>query len=92
MSRFLLEIPHDSDKVACNKAIRFLLESGSHFLSNADWGCADGDHRALLIVDVESREDAQAIVPPALRADARVVRLIKFVVDPGDGKIRQQAG
>lgn len=92
MSRFLLEIPHDSDKVACNRAIRIVLESGSHFLSNADWGCADGDHRALLVVDVESREEAQAILPPALRAGARIVRLIKFVVDPGDGKVRQQAG
>lgn len=90
MSRYLLEIPHDSDKVACTKAIRILLESGSHFLSNADWGCADGDHRAWLVVDVGSREEAQSILPPELRPGARIVRLIKFVVDPGDGRVRKR--
>jgi hypothetical protein len=92
MTRFLLEIPHDSDKVACNRAIRIVLESGSHFLSNADWGCLDGDHRAIMVVDVESRQEAQAILPPALRTDARIVQLNKFAIEPGGRKIRQQGG
>jgi hypothetical protein len=92
MTRFLIEIPHDSDKIACTKVVRAFLSSGSHFLSNADWGCQDGDHRAWMVVDVASREEAQAIVPPALRPDARVVRLVKFVLDPKDDRVRSSAG
>jgi hypothetical protein len=92
MTRFLIEIPHDSDKIACTKVVRAFLSSGSHFLSNADWGCQDGDHRAWMVVDVASREEAQAIVPPALRPDARVVRLVKFVLDPKDDRVRSAAG
>ena len=90
MARYLVEIPHDSDKVACNAAIRIVLESGSHFLSNADWGCLDGDHRAWLVVDVDSREQAQQIVPPELRARAHIVRLIKFEMDAGGRRILQR--
>ena len=92
MTRFLIEIPHDSDKIACTKVVRALLSSGSHFLSNADWGCQDGDHRAWMVVDVASREEAQAIVPPAMRAEARVVKLVKFVLDPEDDRVRSAAG
>jgi len=92
MTRFLIEIPHDSDKIACAKVVRTFLGSGSHFLSNADWGCADDDHRAWMIVEAASREEARAIVPPALRAEARVVRLVKFVLDPEGDRIRSAAG
>ncbi len=87
MPRFLIEIPHSSDKIACTKVVREFLSSGSHFLSNADWGCADGDHRAFMIVDLPTKGDAQAIVPPAFRADARVVRLVKFGLDERDGRV-----
>ena len=84
MARYLLEIPHESDKIACTRAVQLLLSSGSHFLSNADWGCADDDHRAWLVVDVESREEAVAILPPALRPTAHIVRLIKFDLNPAN--------
>jgi hypothetical protein len=93
MARFLIEIPHDSDKIACAKVVRIFLSSGSHFLSNADWGCADGDHRAWMVVETPGREEALAIVPPGLRDGARVVQLVKFVLEPGDpasARVRQE--
>lgn len=93
MARFLIEIPHDSDKIACAKVVRIFLSSGSHFLSNADWGCADGDHRAWMLVEAGSREEALAIVPPGLRGEAHVVQLVKFVLEPGDpasARVRQE--
>lgn len=34
-----------------------------------------------MIVDVDSKEDARAIVPPPLRAEARIIGLNKFALD-----------
>jgi hypothetical protein len=81
MPRYLIEVPHESDPIACAKAVQIFLSTGSHFLTNADWGCHDGDHRAWMIVDVATRDEARAIVPPGYRADARVVGLNKFELE-----------
>jgi hypothetical protein len=81
MPRFLIEVPHESEVVACTKAVRVFLETGSHFLTHADWGCMDGDHRAWMIVDAESKEEARAIVPPAFRSLARIVGLNEFSLE-----------
>lgn len=75
MSRFLVEVPHEAGALECIRAIEIFLRTGSHFLSRADWGCLDGDHRAWMIVDVDSKEQARAIVPAAYRAGARIVSL-----------------
>ncbi|HEY6866162.1 MAG TPA: hypothetical protein VI792_02830 [Candidatus Eisenbacteria bacterium] len=81
MTRFLIEVPHESDTLACARAIHVFLSTGSHFLSRADWGCLDGVHSAWMIVDVESKAEALAIVPPAFRANARIVGLNYFTMD-----------
>lgn len=81
MPRFLIEVPHSSDTLACTRVVHVFLTSGSHFLSNADWGCKDGVHKAWFIVDVESKEEARLIVPTAFRAEARVIGLTKFHLD-----------
>ena len=80
MARFLVEVPHERDTVACAWAIDMFLKTGNHFLTHADWGCMDGDHRAWIIVDVESKDEARCIIPPALRNQARVVQLNAFTV------------
>lgn len=80
MPRFLIEVPHESDKNACTRAVQFFLNTGSHFLTNADWGCLDDDHRAWFIADVATREDARNIVPPPFRDAARIVQLNKFAM------------
>ena len=81
MAKFLIEVPHDPDTAACARVVHVFLTSGSHFLTQADWGCMDGDHRAWIIVDVANKLEAVAIVPPALRASARVVGLNQFSID-----------
>jgi len=50
-------------------------------MTNADWGCKDGVHNAWMIVDVESKNDAKTILPPAFRSQAKITSLIKFEVD-----------
>jgi hypothetical protein len=55
MPRFLIEVPHEAEKIACARAVRLLLQTGSHYLTHADFGCGDGDHRGWIIVEVEAR-------------------------------------
>jgi hypothetical protein len=89
MPKFLIEVPHDKEPIACAQAIQFFQASGSHFLANAEWGCLDGEHKAWMIVDVPTREDAESIVPPAFRSEARIVRLNRFDMDDADEILRQ---
>lgn len=80
MARFFIEVPHEADPVVCAHAVRIFLKSGSHFLTNADWGCRDGEHKAWITVEVNSKEEAQRILPPAYRAQAKIVQLNKFTM------------
>jgi hypothetical protein len=80
MSRFLIEVPHEEEELACARIVKVFLASGSHFLANADWGCADGNHSAWMIVDVESKDDARNIVPPSMRHQARIIGLNDFTM------------
>lgn len=78
MPNFLIEVPHEEDVVACAHAVKIFLESGSHFLTHADWGCKDGVHKAWIIIDVDSKDQARAILPAAYRSQAKIVQLNKF--------------
>ncbi len=88
MPRFLIEVPHEENTLACAKAVKVFLESGSHFLTHADWGCKDGDHKAWLMVDVDSKDQARAILPPAYRHDAKIVQLNYFTLEEIDELLR----
>lgn len=78
MARFLIEIPHEAETMACARVVRVFLATGSHLLGNADWGCMDGVHVAWLIVDVDNKAEARSIIPPAFRGDAKITALNKF--------------
>lgn len=78
MARYLIEVPHEANVIACTHAVQVFLRTGSHFMTHADFGCADGEHKAWLTVEVGSREDARRILPPMLRGQARIVKLSKF--------------
>ena len=84
MQKFLIEVPHDSDELGCAQVIRTFLETGSHYLTHAEWGCEDGDHKAWLIVEAADREEARWIGPPPFREHARVVKLSRFSMDEID--------
>jgi hypothetical protein len=80
MPRFFVEVPHDATKEACDEAIQAFLATGSHFLTNADWGCEDGEHKAWFTLDVEDKNAAREILPPYFRHLAKIVSLRKFTV------------
>jgi len=81
MPRFLIEVQHPAETVACARAVRELLETGSHYVSHAEFGCLDDVHTGWIVLEAESHEEARRVLPPAERAGARVIRLTKFRVD-----------
>ena len=78
MTRYLIEVPHEGTKQACDQAIRVFMETGSHFVTNADWGCSDDVHKAWIFADLETKDQALSLLPPLFRRVATVVALERF--------------
>ncbi len=78
MPRYLIEMSHGNEHTACIKALRAIEKLGSHYVTNADWGCKDGVHSGWLIAELRSRDEAMMMVPPEFRQEARVVELNRF--------------
>lgn len=89
MGRFLIEVPHEPEVLACARVVEIFLKTGSHFVTHTDWGCMDGEHTAWLIVEVDSKEEARRVLPPAFRHQARIVGLNKFTMDQVDAILAQ---
>jgi hypothetical protein len=92
MARFLIEVPHEAEVTACARAVKTFLNTGSHFMANADWGCKDGEHKAWLIVEMDSKEEALSVLPQGFRSAARVTRLNKFTIEEIDELLRYHDG
>ncbi|MFC1760345.1 hypothetical protein ACFLZD_02355 [Candidatus Neomarinimicrobiota bacterium] len=84
MARYLIELEHEASEEACSTAIQTLLSTGSHFLTNAEWGCKDEEHKCWMIVDVDKKENARSILPPVYRKDAKIIKLKKYSLDDFD--------
>jgi hypothetical protein len=78
MPTYLIEIPHSENAFECKQVIKLFVESGSHLLANAYWGCKSGVHKSWFINDFNSKEEAIQIIPPFLRHAASIIELIKF--------------
>jgi hypothetical protein len=78
MSKYLIEVHHDSGDLECQRAVELFHITGSHFLTNADWGCLDGVHKAWFIMDANDKNEAIRIVPPAYRENTVITQLNKF--------------
>ena len=81
MPKFHIEVPHGADEKECKQAIQIFLQTGSHFLTNAEWGCLDGAHNAWIMAEVDSKEEAICILPPAFRSQAKVVQTTRFKIE-----------
>jgi hypothetical protein len=92
MPRFLIEVPHEEEIIACAHVVEIFLKTGSHFLTNADWGCKDGVHKAWITVDVDNKDEARGILPAAYRSQATVVQLNKFTLAEIDDIIKHHKG
>ena len=84
MERYIIEVSHDAEPGECARAVKFFLQSGSHFMTHADWGCLDGVHKAFIVMDADSKEEARGVVPPLFRNRADIVKLNKFTREEMD--------
>ena len=91
MSKFLIEVPHAPDELECARVVQVFLATGSHFLSHAEWGCMDGVHSAWMMVDVDNKTEALAILPPAFRSGARIIGLNHFSLAEIEPVLRRHA-
>lgn len=78
MEKYLVEVTHSDDQVECLRTIQIFLSSGSHFLTHADWGCLDGEHKAWFVIDVENKQEALQIVPSYYKKNTKIVKLSRF--------------
>ena len=92
MTRYLIEVSHADNKDACNQAVQAFMETGSHFMTNADWGCGDGEHKAWFIVELDSKDQAKQILPPLLRENAKVIELQQFTAADSERTIQEHGG
>lgn len=76
MAKYIIEDTHETED--CLRLLDAFLHAGAHYLTNAEWGCEDGDHTAWILVEAESDEEARNMVPPVIRNRARLVRLNRF--------------
>jgi hypothetical protein len=82
MKKFLIESSHGPEKKSCAEAIQVFLQTGNHLLTHAEWGCADGEHKAWIIVEAESKEEAMYVLPllPYYRPTAKIIQLVNFTL------------
>lgn len=78
MGRFLVEVSHEGTVDSCNEAAKVFMESGSHFMTHADYGCDDNVHKSWMIVELDSKEMALSLLPPAYRHRAEIVKLSNY--------------
>jgi hypothetical protein len=84
MEKYLIEVPHDKEHTTCPRVAQIFMDTGSHFLTHANWGCTDGEHKAWIVAEVESKDEARSILPPPLRAEAKIIRLNSFTVEEAE--------
>jgi hypothetical protein len=80
VTRFLIELTHENTAASCARAAELLLRTGSHFMTHADFGCSDGVHKAWIILERDSKEEARNVLPPELWPTASIVRLNYFTM------------
>jgi hypothetical protein len=88
MARFLIEVPHKADPIACARVVETFLKTGSHWVTQTEWGCKDGNHKAWIIVDVDSKDEARQVVPVPFRKDAKITRLNRYTMEEIDAVLR----
>ena len=80
MPRYLIKVSQPA-RIAADQIAQSIRKSGSHFATHAEWCHADGAVTGTLVVEVNDRYGALAVVPPNMRSGAHVDEL----APPADG-------
>ena len=76
MARYLIEVSHTERE--CVWSLQEMQQHIPESFELFEWGCCDGVHTGWATIDREHKFSAQELVPPALRAKARIVELCTF--------------
>ncbi len=79
MYEYLVISPHTAEE--CLTALDDVSNLGKDVLAKYDWGCMSGDHTGYIKVKAASEEEALKMVPQAIRAKARAIRIGKFTAE-----------
>jgi len=79
MTHFLIEVSEDSDAAAYKQIGDAVHRTGSHFATHAAWEHKNGICTGSMTAELRSRHEAIAIVPPNMRAHARVTEIVAGV-------------
>jgi hypothetical protein len=74
MDRCLIEMLHREQN--CRGLVDLINAAG--YLRHFDWGCTAGVHCGWAIIEAENGAQARLAVPPLVRGQARVVKIVKF--------------
>ncbi len=50
-------------------------------MTNDDFGCLDGVHKAWFFMDASNKDEVLRVVPPAYRKDEKISQLNKFKLE-----------
>ena len=87
-----ITLPHKAEIAACVQAVKTFHETGSHYLAHADFGCPDGIHSAWIVSEAENHAEARLIVPPPLRANAKVIHVTHYTMSDLDDMLPDHEG
>jgi hypothetical protein len=76
MDRYFIETPHTVQN--CRNLVD-LVKAAGH-LDHFDWGCMGGVHCGWAIIEAENKAQARLAVPPLVRGQARIVKIVKFTL------------
>lgn len=81
MPRYLMQLTHGDDHIACVRSLEAIDRDGAHLLTHLHWGCKAGVHSGWLIDEFASRDEAMQIVPPQFRDEVQIVEVEQFSKD-----------
>ncbi len=87
MPRFMVESSHEPEPSSepgppvCLRALDAAVAQGSHYITNAWFGCESGIHKAWVFIDAEDNEEARRAVPAPARAMAVIVQVRQYTPD-----------
>ena len=76
MDRYIVISSHTAEE--CKMAVKQFRQYNAGFLTRFEWGCADNDHTAYVIIEAENHENAKMAVPSIFREKTKVVKLTYF--------------
>jgi len=79
MVNFLIEVVQESDAAVFRQIDDAVHMTGSHFATHADWARRDGVCKGSMTAELDSRTAALAIIPPNMRAHARITKMASGV-------------